>query len=266
MTGQKLTTWFLTPKNLSSYLFLQMYLLLVLSDYVNAYVSPNFYVIDNVNNLKDLGIIMSLNCSFEQHIIELRKRCTGLCGWILITFSSRESTVMMTLFKSLVLSRLDYGSQLWFPTKIHHLIMIEKIQKAFTKHIKGFSLFSYQERLSNLIIYSLQRRRERYIVIYVWKILGNLVPNLVKPLQFYVSDRRGCLCSVSHVGLGHTGSLAYSSFRWKGIRMFNSLPMHIRNITACPPSVFKKQLDLHLSPILDCPCTPNVNNSLDSKY
>ena len=130
---------------------------------------------------------MSTNCSFEQHIIELCKRCTGLCGWILRTFSSRESTVMMTLFKSLVLSRLDYGSQLWSPTKIHQIIMIEKIQKAFTKHIKGFSSFSYQERLSNLQIYSLQRRRERYIIIYVWKILENLVPNLVKPLQFYVS-------------------------------------------------------------------------------
>ena len=198
---------------------------------------------------------MSSNCSFEQHIIELRKRCTGLCGWILRTFSSRESTVMMTLFKSLVLSRLDYGSQFWSPTKIHHIIMIEKIQKAFTKHIKGFSSFSYQERLSNLKIYSLQRR-----------VLENLVPNLVKPLQFYVSDRRGRLCSVSHVRLDHTGSLAYSSFRWKGIPMFNSLPMHIRNITACPPSVFKKQIDLHLSPILVCPCPPNFNNSLDSKY
>ena len=166
----------------------------ITSDYVNAYVSPTFYVIDNVNNLKDLGIIMSSNCSFEQHIIETRKLCTDRCGWILRTFSSRESTVMMTLFKSLVLSSLDYGSQLWSPTKIHHIIMIEKFEKAFTKHTKGFSSFSYQERLSNLKIYSIQRRRERYIVIYVWKILENLVPNLVKPLQFYVPDRRGCLC------------------------------------------------------------------------
>ena len=124
----------------------------ITSDYVNAYVSQNLYVIDNVNNLKDLGIIMSSNCSFEQHIIELCKRCTGLCGWILRTFSSRESTVMTTLFKSLVLSRLDYGSQLWSPTKIHQIIVIDKIQKAFTKHIKGFSSFSYQERLSNLKI------------------------------------------------------------------------------------------------------------------
>ena len=175
MTGQKLTT----PKKYLSF----STNVSITSDYVNAYVSPNFYVIDNINNLKDLGIIMSSNCSFEQHIIELRKRCTGLCGWILRTFSSRESTVMMT--------------------KIHQIIMIEKIQKAFTKHIIGFSSFSYQESLSNLKIYCLQRRRERYIVIYVWKILENLVPNLVKPLQFYVSDRRGRLYSVSHVRLGH---------------------------------------------------------------
>ena len=153
-----------------------------------------------------LGLTMSSNCFFEQHIIELCKRCTGLCGCILRTFSSRESTVMMTLFKSLVPSRLDYGSQIWSPTKIHQIIMVEKIQKAFTKHIKGFSSFSYQERLSNLKIYSLQHRRQRfkYIIIYSWKILENLVPNLVKPLQFYVSDRRGHLCSVSHVRLGHT--------------------------------------------------------------
>ena len=28
----------------------------------------------------------------------------------------------------------------------------------------------------------------------------------------------------------------------------------------------KKQLNLHLSPILDFPCTPNFNNSLDNAY
>ena len=53
------------------YLFFSSTNVSITSDYVNAYVSPNLYVIDNVNNLKDLGIIMSSNCSFEQHIIEL---------------------------------------------------------------------------------------------------------------------------------------------------------------------------------------------------
>ena len=60
----------------------------ITSDYVNAYASPNFYVFDNVNNLQNLGINMSSNCSFEQHIIEICKRCTGLCCWILRKFSS----------------------------------------------------------------------------------------------------------------------------------------------------------------------------------
>ena len=74
MTGEKLTTCFLTIKNLSIYLFLQIYLLLVI-------------------------MLMFM------------------LAWILRTFSPRQSTVMMTLFKSLILSRLDYGSQLWSPTK-----------------------------------------------------------------------------------------------------------------------------------------------------
>ena len=75
MTGQKLTTWFLTPKNLSILYFSTN--VSITSDYINAYVSPIFYVLDNIMNLKDLGIIMSSNCSFEQHIIELCKRCTA---------------------------------------------------------------------------------------------------------------------------------------------------------------------------------------------
>ena len=137
MTGQKLTTWFFNSQKFKYLSFsTNVY---ITSDNVNAYVMPNFYVIGNVINLKDLGKNLFSNCSFEQHIIELCKRCTGLCGWILIIFSSRESTVMMTLINSLVLSMLDYGSQLRSPTKIHQIIMIEKIQKDFTKHIKGFS-------------------------------------------------------------------------------------------------------------------------------
>ena len=61
---------------------------------------------------------------------------------------------------------MDLNSDL--QRKIHQINMIENIQKAFTKYIKGFSSFSYQKRLSILKIYSLQRRRERYIIIYVW--------------------------------------------------------------------------------------------------
>ena len=55
------------------------------------------------------------------------------------------------------MSRLDYGCQLWSPYLIKPVISRET---------------------SVLKLYSLQRRRERYIIIYVWKILEGLVPNL----------------------------------------------------------------------------------------
>ncbi len=233
---------------------------------VHAYISPKMNLIDHVDHLKDLGIIMSSNCSFEQHIVELSKRCSSLSGWILRTFSSREPLLLMTLFKSLVLSRLDYGSQLWSPSKICQINMVERVQRAFTKHVRGLYYLPYVERLKSLKLYSLQRRRERYIIIYIWKILENIVPNMIKPITYYMSGRRGRLCRMYTVGAGHTGTLAHSSFRWKGVRLFNSMPVYVRNITNSSVTIFKKKLDLYLSTIPDHPSIPNYNNSLDNNH
>ena len=78
---------------------------------------------------------------------------------------------MLLLFKSLVLFRVDNGSQLWSPHQKQHICLIEKIQRSFTKHIDGMKDLSYPERLCALKLYSLQRRRDRYIIIYMWKIV-----------------------------------------------------------------------------------------------
>ena len=47
---------------------------------------------------------------------------------------------------------------------------------------------SYSDRLSLLRLYSLQRRRERYCIIYVWKRIEDLVPNLSKPILSVEED------------------------------------------------------------------------------
>ena len=80
---------------------------------------------------------------------------------------------------------------------------------------------------------SLHRRRERYCIIYLWKILEGLVPNFSDPIVRSFSDRRGRSCIVSHVNPGRRGTLAFNNFRWRSVRIFNRLPIHIRNISAC---------------------------------
>ena len=89
---------------------------------------------------------------------------------------------MMTLFKSLVLSRLDYASQLWSPHLLKSVYLLDKVQRLFTKHIAGMHTMSYEERLKHLNLYSIQRRRDRYQRIYLLKIIEKIVPNLSAPI------------------------------------------------------------------------------------
>ena len=154
---------------------------------------------------------MSSDCTFDLHISNLYRRCSNLAGWILRTFTMGDPHLMLTLFKSLVLSRLDYASQLWSPYLLKHIYQIEKVQRAFTKHISGIRDFSYSKRLETLKLYSLQRRRDRYSIIYVWKIVEGLVPNLSDPITCSLSDRRGRTCIVYHAGAGRLGTLKYNS-------------------------------------------------------
>ena len=123
------------------------------------------------------------------------------------------------------MSRLDYGCQLWSPYLIKHINLVEKVQRSFTRFISGMKGLSHPERLTVLKLYSLQRRREIYIIINVWKILGGLVPNLFLPIWTEESDRRGRTCITSHINVGLLGTLEYNSFRWRAIRLFKQLPL-----------------------------------------
>ena len=144
---------------------------------------------------------------------------------------------MLTLYKSLVMSRLDYAPQLWSPYLLKHIYLIEKVQRAFTKHISGMCFLSSSKCLELRKLYSLQRRRERYGIIYVWKIVEGLVPNLSDPISIF--DRRGRTCIVCHSGAGRLGTLKYNSFRGRSIRMFNRLPKAIFMLSSCSVVGFK---------------------------
>ena len=62
--------------------------------------------------------------------------------------------------------------------QIKSINKIEQVQRSFTRFITGMRPLSYDERLKSLHLYSVQRRFERYIIIYIWKILESIVPNL----------------------------------------------------------------------------------------
>ena len=70
---------------------------------------------------------------------------------------------MITLYKSLVRSLLDYCCPLWDPVKVTEIQLLEGVQRTFTSQIGGLKDLNYWERL-NLNSDVLQRRRERYSI------------------------------------------------------------------------------------------------------
>ena len=80
------------------------------------------------NYASDLvSLVNSPSCKCSRLATMLSYSSYNLSGWILRTFYTRDCITMLTLFKSIVLSRLDYGFQLWSPFLIKHITQLEKI-------------------------------------------------------------------------------------------------------------------------------------------
>ena len=210
------------------------------------YTSPCGTIIDTKEHVRDLGVTMSSDGTFSEHIQKICLSARNMCSWILRTFSDRSSDLMLTTWKSLVLPILDYCSQLWCPLKKGDIQLIEDVQKAFTRKIphKGQD---YWERLRSLHLYSLERRRERYPIIYVWKMLEHIAPNLnsdSNQIKSYTSLRHGRRCVVppiSNAVSPQRRNLREGSFAVHGSRLFNVLPQHLRNMTNVELQEFKKK-------------------------
>ena len=97
---------------------------------------------------------------------------------------------MLTLFKTMVRSRLEYCCPVWNPRKITDIEAIENVQRNYTRRILGCQQLDYWDRLKELDLLSLQRRRERYILIHTWKMANDLAPNDIK-MVFKENARHG---------------------------------------------------------------------------
>ena len=113
-----------------------------------------------------------------------------------------------------------------------------------------------------LNIFSLERRRERYQILYIWKVLENLVPN--SGIHYTINARHGRTCTVPTVKTTATArvrTLIHNSFSGCGPRLFNCLPKSLRDLTNCDLSKFKTNLDRFLRMVPDEPTSPGLKTT-----
>ena len=136
------------------------------------------------------------------------------------------------------------------------------VQRSFLRKIDGMNGLDYWKQLQALKINSLERRWERYQIIYVWKILEGLVPNLSgsSKIEPRMSDRRGRSCYRQALDRNSYQQLRNNSLSIHGVKLFNCIPKKIRNLTNCPKEKFKSELDMFLKLIPDEPQIPGYTS------
>ena len=97
---------------------------------------------------------------------------------------------MLRLLKSLVIPLLEYCFQFWNPWKAKDIQAIEAFLRTLTYKVTEVQHLNYWERLHELKLYSLQRRRKRYIIIYIWKITQHMVPNIDGTMGHTIKTRK----------------------------------------------------------------------------
>ena len=68
-----------------------------------------------VQKQKDLGIIITDNLKWEQHITHITKRLNTLIYLVNVSFRNKSSEMILKLYKSFLRPKIEYGQCIWSP-------------------------------------------------------------------------------------------------------------------------------------------------------
>ena len=141
----------------------------------------SFYIgrhkIRNVSFVKDLGIFIGKDLKFSYHI-NCILRSASLCTYqILRSFSTKNVWILLQAFMCYVRPKLEYCTCVWNLYLKNDILLLESIQKRFTRDICircNIPFASYLDRLHILGIKSLEYRRVEFDLILMYKICYHL--------------------------------------------------------------------------------------------
>ncbi len=138
------------------------------------YINENT-ILPVVNKFKDLGITFTNDLKSTSYCNELYQKAFRTACMIFKVFHCHDERFLIQMYKTYVRSKVEYATEIWSPSQIGDIDRIERVQRMFTKRLPGLQNFSYVERLSKLSLESLEQRRIIRDLIFVYKMLFNLV-------------------------------------------------------------------------------------------
>ena len=203
--------------------------------------------LETCNEEKDLGVIITNDLKSSKQCIEVEKKAQKILGYIKRQFTTRKKDTILTLYNALVRPHLEYAVQFWSPSLRKDIERLEKVQARATKLIPSIRHMSYERRLTQLNLYSLEKRRIRGQLIETFKILKGIENIDYRKLFTFSSNQtrsNGWKLDLKRFNTSQCGDF----FTYKIASYWNKLPSDVVN--SANVNQFKTRLDKVIDTVL----------------
>ncbi|KAK4818161.1 hypothetical protein QYF61_007309 [Mycteria americana] len=100
-----------------------------------------------------------VKCTICEQKFLISQKASRILGCIKRSVASRLREVVLPLYSTLVRPHLQYCVQIWSPQRRKDMELLEQVQRRATKMITWMEHLSYKDRLRELGLFSLEKRR-----------------------------------------------------------------------------------------------------------
>ncbi len=120
---------------------------------------------------KDIGVTITSNLKPGRHCEKAARTANGVLSQVLRTFSFRDKKVLPQIYKTYVRPHMEYAAPAWNPWQRGDVDVLEKVQHRLVNSISGLAGQTYEEKLREAGLESLEVRRNKLDLIQTFKIV-----------------------------------------------------------------------------------------------